>query len=726
MPNLDPLDLPPPKEFSEASFVVDLHGLFRLILNKSWVIALCVVLAVIAAAVYGEWTPRVYEAVATVQVEQEDAKVVKAEQVVSEDMRGLDILNTVAQKLNNPGLLQTVLEKNNLLPAEGMLMTNGSRTLTREEVLKKFARNVKTTLRRNTRLIDITVQNPNPQMAAQLANSLVENYLGQDALVQSNTTEGANTFLEKEAERQKEKLMKAEQDLQDYRKSVGAVSLLQNQDIVTPKLQDLSKRLTESKANLVQAEGNYKDWLKLSTNVEDLLAQPSIASDPDVQQIATDVARHESDFALIRRRYREKNPKYIMAADSLDGLKQQLAKTVLKVRSRVQETLLIAYQNALTTQHGLETELSDAQATAMQLSDVAVRFDMLSREVKSDQAQFDAIIGRLSETKVVAQLTPERIRVVQKALVPEKPSWPKIRLLFGLALLGGLVLGLAISVVIYSIDTSFRTVDEVERYLGLPVLGSVPKLPKAELEGNKLVALGDREALGAEVFRTLRTTLAMLGPEKDRKTYLFTSSMPSEGKSFTSVNYAASLAQQGLRTLLVDVDLRRPSLEHFFTGKRNQLPGVTDYFLGNKKLTEVSLQHEALSKLFWVPAGSSVPNPAELLTQADFQQLLNEGLANFDRVVVDTAPLLPVSDTLLLANKVQTVVLVVQSCKTSRKAVERSLQMLNKANAPIGGIVLNILPNRPFNDYYYSYYHGYGYGYGHYGRKETGKAAVDA
>lgn len=726
MPNLDPLDLPPPKDLSEPSFVLDLHGLARMLLDKSWLIVSCIVLAVIAAAIYCDRTKRVYEATSTVQVEQEDAKVVKAEQVVSEDMRGLDILNTVAQKLCNAALLRQVLETNHLLPPEGMSVTIDSKSMSREKVLKKFARNVKTTLRRNTRLIDITVENEDPRMAAKLANSLVENYLSEDALMQHATTDDANDFLQKEAERQKEKLMKAEQDLADYRKSVGSVSLLQSQDIITPQLQDINRRLTESKANLVQAEGNYKDWLKLSTNIEDLLAQPSIASDPDVQQIATEVAKHENDFALIRERYREKNPKYIMAATSLDGLRQQLAKTVLKVRSRVQETLSIAYQNALTTQHGLETELSDTESNAMKLSDIGVKFDMLSREVKSDQAQFDAIISRLSETRVVAQLTPERIHVVQKAAVPEKPAWPNIQIVFALAIFGGLIIGLAASFVMESMNASFRTVDEAERYLGLPVLGSVPKLPKGELEGSKLVALGDRNSMGAEVFRTLRTTLSMLGPEKDRKIYLFTSSMPSEGKTFTSANYAAILAQQGLRTLLVDVDLRRPSIEHFFTGKRNQKPGVTDYFLGNKKLNEICLHHEAISKLSWIPAGSPVPNPSELLTQADFQQLLNEGLANYDRVVIDTAPLLPVSDTLLLASKVQTVVLVVQSCKTSRKAVERSLQLLNTANAPVGGIVLNILPNRPFNNYYYSYYHGYGYGYGNYGKKESVKASVDA
>jgi polysaccharide biosynthesis transport protein len=725
MQNLDPLDLPPPKDPTAPGSIVDLHGVFRMVLDRSWLIVSCVVLAVIAAALYGQWTPRVYEAIITVQVEQEDAKIVKAEQVVNEDMRSLDILNTVAQKLCNTGLLQQVLETNHLLPPEGTVPASGSKTLTREETIKKFSRNVKTTLRRNTRLIDTTVRNTDPRLAARLANSLVENYLGEDALAQHSTTEEANVLLQKEAEKQRKKLEESQQALADYRKQVGSVSLEQGQDIITPKLQDLNRRLTDSKTTLVQAEGLYQDSLKMSTNIDDLLAYPQVAEDPDVVQIATDVAKHENDFVLIRQRYREKHPKYVLAVASLDGLKQQLATTALKVRARIQESLRITYQAALTTQRGLETQLHDTETNAMQLSDIAVRFSVLSQEVQSDKAQFEAIISRLGETKVAAQIVPERIRVIQPALVPELPAWPKMKLIFAMALLGGLGVGLGSSFLLYSINTSLRTVDEVEHYLGLPVLGTVPKLPKSERETRKLVAIEDRNSAGAEVFRTLRTTLSMLGREEDRKTYLFTSSLPSEGKTFTSANYAASLAQRGLRTLLIDMDLRRPMVEEFFTGKRNHLVGVTDYFLGRKKFNELCLQHKDVANLFWMPVGSSVPNPAELLTQADLNQLLQEGLAQFDRIVVDTAPVLPVSDTLLLAAKVQTVVLVVQGCKTSRKAVERAVHLLQKANAPIGGIVLNLLPNRRFTGgYYYSYYHGYGYG--SYGKKEANETPVDA
>ena len=722
MPYPDPLDLPPATDISEPGRASDLHALIRLVLEKAWLILSCLVLAVVAVAVYVEQAPRTYEATTTVQVEQEDAKVVNVQSVVSEDMKSLEILNTVAQKLVNGALLEQVLDANNLLPAEGTVVTNGTQTLTREDVVSRFSKSVKSTLRRNTRLIDITVRSTSPQLSARLANGLVEHYLAQDAEVQQTTTAGASTFLQSEADRLKKKLEASDQALQDYRKQVGKISLEQDQNIVTPQLQDLNTRFTKSKADVIQALGSYQDSLNMSTNVNDLLAYPQVANDPDVMTIAAAVSKLENDFAVIRQRYRAKHPKYILAESSLVGLKEQLAVTALKVRARIQESFRIAYQNALTAQQGLETQLHDAETNAMQLSDSAVRFNVLTREVKSDQALFDSVISRLGETAVTANITPERIRVIQPALVPELPASPKIKLLFMLAIFGGLGVGLGISFLLYSIDASFHTVEEAERFQEHPVLGAVPKL--ARLKANTLVAAEDANSSGAEVFRSLRATLSLLGKETDRRTFLFTSSLPGEGKTFNSANYAASLAQQGLRTLLVDLDLRRPMVETFFMGEGSHLPGVSDYFLGRKKLEELWHQDKKAPKLYWMPAGSSVPNPAELLTQADFAQLLKEALAHFDRVIIDTAPILPVSDTLLLADKVQTVVLVVQSCKTSRKAVARSLQLLKNANAPIAGLILNLLPNRLMNGYYYSYYQGYyGYSryghYGHYGKKRS-------
>ena len=249
----------------------------------------------------------------------------------------------------------------------------------------------------------------------------------------------------------------------------------------------------------------------MSTNVNDLLAYPQVANDPDVMTIAASVSKLENDFAVIRKRYRAKHPKYVLAESSLVGLKEQLAVTALKVRARIQESFRIAYQNTLTAQQGLETQLHDAETNAMQLSDSAVRFNVLTGK-RTGPGPFDSVIARLGETTMTASIAPERIRVIQPALVPELPAWPKIKLLFALAIFGGLGVGLGISFLLYSIDASFHTVEEAEQFQEHPVLGAIPKLTR--LKGNELVATEDANSSGAEIFRPLRATLSLLGKEK--------------------------------------------------------------------------------------------------------------------------------------------------------------------------------------------------------------------
>jgi capsular exopolysaccharide synthesis family protein len=709
MRNVDPLGLPLSKEYSPPGAIADLHSVIWLMLDRRWLIVSCLVLALIVAAIYLKRAPRVYESSTTVQVELQDAKIINVDQVVSEDTQGQEIFNTVAQRLSGRILLVQALDSNHLLPPEGIIVTNGSATHARDRLISQFAQDVKVSLRHNTRLVDITVKNTDPRLTALLANSLVESYLGQDAQLQQKANENANAFLQQEADRLEKQLETSDQALQDYRRQIGSVSLEQGQDIITPQLQDLSKQLTQSKSDLILASGAYHDSLKMSTNIDDLLAYPQIMADPEVIQIATARANSENNFDVIRKRYREKHPKYILAESTLQALDQQLAATVLKVRARNQERLGLAYQNALTAELGLETQLHITETNAMLLSDSAVRFDVLSRKVQANKALFDAVISSLGETAVAAQITPERIRVIQPAVVPDLPVSPQKKMVLASAVFGGLTVGLGISFLLNTLNTSFRTPEEIEYYLALPVLGILPKLGKSRRKRRGTAAIVDPDSNCAEAIRALRANLLISGRSNERKTYLFTSALPSEGKTFTSINYAASLAQQGLRTLIVDLDLREPMIEKSFIGKTNSMPGMSDYFLGRVGFDGICQPYTEVANLFWISAGGPVPNPAELLTQADFKRFLDESLTNFDRIVIDTSPLLPVSDTLLLADKVQTVVLVVRGCKTPRKAVERSLQLLKNARSPIRGVLLNLLPNRPLSGYNY---HGYKYGSG--------------
>jgi capsular exopolysaccharide synthesis family protein len=198
----------------------------------------------------------------------------------------------------------------------------------------------------------------------------------------------------------------------------------------------------------------------------------------------------------------------------------------------------------------------------------------------------------------------------------------------------------------------------------------------------------------------------MLGRDENRRTFLFTSALPEEGKTFCSTNFSLCLAQQGLRTVIIDGDLRRPAVEQALTKERGKRRGVTDYLTGQARLDEVicSTGHK---DFYFIPAGTMAPNPAELLAQGHFEALIDEALTKFDRVVVDSAPIHAVSDTLVMLDRIQTVCLVVRAGKTPRKAVQRSIFLLKQAEAVMGGVILNRMRKR--RNVGYNYYYDYSY-----------------
>ena len=338
-----------------------------------------------------------------------------------------------------------------------------------------------------------------------------------------------------------------------------------------------------------------------------------------------------------------------------------------------------------------------------------------------------------------------------------------------------MALGLGFVYVVDIMDRSIKTVDQAETTLALPVLSAVPEIRKkgagdsqvptdskapAASASYRLMAEAP-EGPTAEAFRNLRASLALLGPEAERKVFLFTSAVPNEGKSFSSANYALALAQQGYRVLLIDGDLRRPSLHKIFLPISGQvadeddskgvvdcLVGATDLSSAVRKAETGRFEIEATEKatatggeLSVLTGGRRAPNPAELLSGPAFGRLLSEATRLYDRVIIDTAPVLAVSDTLLMTPLVQTVCVVVYAGKTPRNAVQRALGMLTGAGGRPAGVILNRMPRRRGSGYYYYYAtHGYGgkgaygsygsyggyggyggYGYGSYGHRRHSK-----
>jgi capsular exopolysaccharide synthesis family protein len=715
LPELNPsLDYPDMQTMEPAQ---DLRSILLFIREKSWIIAICIAVSIIGAAIYLKHAPRIYEATATVQVEQEEQKIVKVEQVIQEDLKSQEVLNTIVQKFKSRQLLERVLESNKMFAAVGTIPPGSTKPITREDILSKFADNVKTTLRRQTRLIDITVQDEDPKLAAQLANSLVDQYVELDAQLRSTTTKGAYEFLKDESQRLKSKLEESERKLQEYRQQVGSVSFQQSQDIVIPQLRDLSARLTQAKAETIRTRAIYEEAKRLGSNIPALLAEPNVASDPQVQDAIANLTKLENEFTLVKLRYKNKHPKYIQASNSLEEFRKVFTNAVLTAAAKYQKSCLLAYESAKIVEDGLELLLKESESNALQLADQAIQFNLLSREVEADRALFDSVLNRLKETSITTEITPEKIRLIQPAVPPEMPASPKVKIVLLLSILIGGMLGMFIGFGMEALDVSVKTVEQAEASFGLPVLAAIPKIKEANKLSGHIVATEGASSTGAETFRTLRTSVLMSGKENENRIFLITSALPEEGKTFTSINFATSLAQQGFRTLLLDADLRRPSVAEYLIGSNDGIPGITDYLLGKKTLSDIANKHKSIQNLDWITDGSHVPNPTELLAQEDLIRFFEEATLRYDKIVIDSAPIHVASDTLLLASKAHSTILVVKGGKTPIKAIARSIQALKNAGAHINGIVLNMLPLRRGKGYYYYdyYYHGY---YSDYYKKE--------
>ena len=710
LPANDPIPSPSGVDYPEMDANVDRRRLWHALLEKGWLVVLCPLVCLGLAVAYLRYAPVLYQATATLQVEQQERDIVVIANSQREDLRSLDILQTIAQSLKSRRTLERVAESNRLaLEPFFLSVTNALGQVDPPRPAQLAAvldRLIDVKLRRGTRLIDVSVRHRSPLWAARIANAVVQENLREMAAWRTSSISNVNTFLFSEAERLRKQLQQSELALQSYRETNGVTSLDERQNTVVARLKELSTKVTEAKSARIRAETDYAQVASFGTNVESLLTLAVIANNPSVLAARMSLTQGENDFAAVRQRYKEKHPKYLQMVSQLRELQDNLAGEVLKMV----QTLKAGVESARAADEALEKALAEQEAAALALSRLAIRYDVLTREVESDRTLYESVLNRMKESDITKEAPPSAIRLVQAAFPPEAPVSPRKSMILALSILVGMGAGMLLVVGLNALDSSVKTVDEMEGILSLPVMAAIPHM-KAVRAGREFVVVAeDSKSNGAEAFRSLRASLSMLGRIDDRRTFLFTSAVPGEGKTFCSVNFAASLAQLGLKTLLIDGDLRRPMVEDNLTGKDQESVGVTDYLTGQKKLEEV-VQSSQVENLFFISGGTTAPNPAELLANTGLKGLLDEALQKYDRVVVDSAPIHAVSDTLLLVKNVQTVCLVVRAARTPRRAITRCVQGLVEARSPLAGVVMNQMPRRRSlgYGYYYDPYYDYAY-----------------
>ena len=689
---------------------VDFRALYYTLRERSWIVALCFLVAAASTAAYLLRAPKIYASKSVLQIEQEEQKILNIQRIQQEDLQSLEFLKTVEQTLQNSALLERVLDTNNLVQDARFAPRKGDAPPSRAQLVTKLTKMVEVKLRKGTRLIDIKVEHTDPGIAQLVGASLVKEFLRLNFEHNSMASEVAGEFLETEARQLKKKLEESENALQAYKEETKSASLEERQNIVVEKLKELNQKVTEAKSQRITQETAYSQVQKLGDNPEALMVLGVVANNPSVLEIKSAIAKQQSEVASLRQRYKDMHPKLMQATSELAEWKKALSKAVLNVP----QTIRSAYESARAGEQALEQALREQEVAALELNKQSIRYNVLARDVESDRALYQSVFNRIKETSVTKDIHSNKIRIIQPADRAEKPVKPETIKVILIGLFAGLGSGILFVLFLNALDRSLKTVDQTEEHLGLPVLSAIPKFSGTVGEKRKLISADDADSSEAEAFRTLRTSLSMLGRKEDRRIFLFTSALPSEGKTFCSLNYAISLAQQGLRTLIIDCDLRRPMVEKSLLNNNKRGFGVTDYLTGQKDFNSITHTTE-VENFFYLPAGSNAPNPAELLAQTGIDRLIDEALLHFDRVIIDSAPIHAVSDTLLILNRVQTLCLVVRARKTPRNSVKRAVQILQEAGAPMAGVILNLLPRMGGGYGYYYYYDSY-YDYGYHGK----------
>ncbi len=776
-----------------------LRAFWHSFIERIWIVALCILAGLFIGLGYLSRTPKMYSSHAVLEVDFAEPTVASTEdnpmRMRSMFLASQEALRTIEQNLTNRQMLSRVIRAEGLADDGGVALlgksiendatkkstsapkpasprsqpdiVQGMTFTPMEEALAgALSTMVKANIRRGTRLIDLFVTNRDPVMAQRLGEAVGREYIRNSIERRATFSQESLRYLVEEEERLKVNLQKSEAAVAEYKAKTpdalqlgggtvstgsqtgsGAGAGGSRGGIVEDKLQDLNNKLTTAKADRIRLEGELSQIDAAGTDVDQLLAVPSINAAQLVNERRRSVADLEANVATLSLRYKEKHPKMMAAKTALREAKDSLRRAVMAQP----DILRNAIAQAKATEASLQEEIQSQQGAVVALNKAAIGYQELARQAETDRSLYESVLRQIKAIDLTKDVKANAVSVAEQATVSRQPVAPIPSKVITFGLLGGLAAGLAFVFGADALDRSLKTVDQAEATLGLPVLAAIPETKGTETRADAKKGKGDAtkyrlvdEAPSgpiAESFRNLRAALSLLGPEADRKVFLFTSALPNEGKSFTSVNFALSLAQQGHRVLLVDGDLRRPSIHKVFRkvlGHSPQAPGLVDYLIGAVELRQAvrlvtSVEAETVGaarfregkpaktgQLFILAGGQRAPNPAELLSDNCFRGLTTESKSYFDRIVIDSAPVLAVSDTLLMVPHVQTTCIVVRAAKTPRNAINRALTLLGATHVRPAGIVLNRLPRRRGAGYYY-YYASHGYGDGEVYGDRTGR-----
>ena len=719
-------------QFAQQVEVIDLMHYWKVLRRHMMKIAaLTVVVTLIAILVALRLTP-VYKATSTLLIESEEAKIVSIEEVYGLSDGSDEYFQTQFEILKSRELAKYVVLQHNLInvpeynpyhPAnkKGFSIRDAifgeAPPPTDSDILAKtvnaFWHNVEVSPVRKTQLVKVSVNSESPERARLLADAMTQAYITSQLEAKVGATQQAAGWLQDRLGGLKDRLQESERRLQEYRDQNDLVDVAGVNTLVAKEIDQITESLVKARTQRLELATAYSQLKRMDEqSYENLSRMPVILSHPLVSKLRESETLAELKVSELSKRYGVQHPKMIAAHSELEAVRESILLQMRRIAAGIEHDYLSSKEN----EAALESALIKAKQEAKVINRSEFTLNEYLREVQSNRALYETFFNRISETSVTGDLQTANARISDPAVTPLEPAKPNKKLIVVLAFAVSLMLGVALAFLFDLLDATIKNIEDVDRKLGQDVLGALPiyggkKSKKGKEEEKAMVRafLKDEEHNFSESVRTIRTSLTLTGLETPSSVILITSSLPGEGKTTLSCNLASAFGQME-RTLLIDADMRRPTVAKKL-GLLPYVPGLSNAVSEPERLDECiqtlpDLGFDVLS------SGPLPPNPLELLGSMAFRKMLNDMRERYDRIIIDSAPMHVVSDALYLSTLVDGVAYVVKADSTREPVIKAGLERLDDSSCRLLGVILNqvdVTRESKYGNYNYGYYDSYGY-----------------
>jgi len=716
---------------------------------------------VIAAMTWAFMQTPVYEARGTLMIENDQRNVLMFTDAYALQTGARDeYLNTQVKILKSRTLVRNVIEELKLSAQSGSQKSPSfglgtllslfkktkevSRDAEMSSAISGFLEILAVENIQASRLVEVSYRSTNPELAANVVNTLFDKYIDFNLRIKTESTKLASEFLTTQIEALGKTLSQKERELQDYGKRKELFYLSGEESTVVEKFADLNKAFTEAQIYRINKESVYRE-LK-GKKFENY---PEVSTNQLIQGLKKEHSTVEAEYKRKAQIFKDSYPEMQRLISQLDSLQKRIDSETRDIGMKALQEAEAEYQTAKKKEDSLAELLGRQKQDVFSTNTSAIYYNSLRIEVENMRNLLDHLVKKEKESMLTSRLEglqTSNIKIIDLAEVPISPISPKKKSTFMLALFLGICGGLGLIFLLDWLDKTVKTPDEVEKLLKLPSLGFIPaigsgnphsyyaysynsqdseekKNPENEkkIKEIELANYLDPESMYAENYRNIRTSILLSTPDQPPQVMTVTSAMPQEGKTATVVNLAISFTNLGKKVLVIDGDLRKPRVHKIFRAKNTI--GLSSLLVGRNKLNEVIFNSE-IHNLFFMPSGPVPPNPTELLNAKAMQDLLLYVKEHFDFIFLDSPPLMGIMDPVIIGNHSDGVLLITWGGKTHIKVIEKARDELNKYNIRLLGVVLNKVDMKRSGYGYYSYNYKSRYGY-KYGKNEKKKQEIN-